>query len=72
MLRLGIILLCFFIFNLNSVNGKKCTSKEALEFIELSSGRSVSFLQQFQDNSCRVKFSDSSRYFIIHVSLKGQ
>ncbi len=59
------VLLCLC-FNLTSAKvGEKCTTKEAKDFIESSSGRKVAFLQQFpQDGTCRVKFSDSSRYYV--------
>jgi len=59
------VLLCLC-FNLTSAKvGEKCTTEEAKNFIESSSGRKVAFLQQFpQDGTCRVKFSDSSRYYV--------
>jgi hypothetical protein len=59
------VLLCLS-FNLTSAKiGVKCTTIEAKDFIESSSGRKVAYLQQFpQDGTCRVKFSDSSRYYV--------
>jgi len=57
------ILLCLC-FTVTSAKIEKCTTKEATDFIEASSGRKVVFLQQFpQDGTCRLKFSDSSRYY---------
>jgi hypothetical protein len=40
------ILLCLC-FNVTSAKVGKCTTKEATDFIESSSGRRVAFLQQF-------------------------
>jgi hypothetical protein len=58
------ILVCLAL-SVTSAKVERCSQKEAKDFIESSSGREVVFLQQFpQDGTCRVKFRDSSRYYV--------